>query len=222
MKGMKTQERPGVAVPTPVDFSGANLEAERTLGGRVFRDPARSSIGILGALAVLLLASCGGGGSDGEVHALGEQAAVGHVEYTDSGGRGVSTTVGITVLAVRQGTQEEIKANGLEVDPEDQSTTPYYVDVRYENQGEETVTRNIDASLEDSDGNLIGSTLIFNYGDKPYEPCVNVTKGEFAPGDTYESCTLILVPEGVDVGKVSFLSDKGADVEPEFVYWETE
>jgi hypothetical protein len=147
---------------------------------------------------------------------------VGYNEPTDTGARGASTTIELTVLAVRQGTQDELKAGGYEIDPEDQSTTPYYVDARFENTGEETITRNLDVSLEDSDGNLIGRTLIFDYGGKPFEKCPEVTKGDFAPGDSYESCTLYLVPEGIDVGQVSFLSDNGEGVEPEFVYWESE
>lgn len=134
----------------------------------------------------------------------------------------VRTTLGITVLAVREGTHEQLTEAGFEVDEDSRDTTPYYVDVRYENQGRATVKRNIDVSLEDSDGNLIASTLIFNYGDRPFEHCTAVTDGELAPGESYESCTLVLVPEDRDVGKVSFLSDRGPGEEPEFVYWESE
>jgi hypothetical protein len=179
----------------------------------------------IGALAcLLLLSACGGddGGGGGDVHALGDPAVVGFNQSDDSGGRGVSTQLEITVLDVRQGTQDELADGGFEIDEEDQDTTPYYVDARYENVGDGTVTRNIDVSLEDSDGNLIGSTLIFDYGNKGFPPCEDVTEGKLAPGDSYESCTLFLVPEGTDVGKVSFLSDKGPDTEPEFVYWESE
>lgn|GEM_PF-1978024 len=174
----------------------------------------------LGAiLFVLLLGACGGGS---ERHALGESAVVGYNERTESGARGVSTSVEITVLDVRTGSHDDLTEAGFEVDPEDRNTTPYYVDARYENTGDEPVTRNLDVSLEDSDGNLIGTTLVFDYGDQGFPPCERVTEGDFAPGDSYESCTLFLVPEGVEVASVTFLSDKGADAEPEFVYWEVE
>ncbi len=168
-----------------------------------------------------MLAGCGGeSGGGGEVHALGDSVTVGYNARTDTGGRGVDTTLEITVLAVREGTQEDLTSAGFEVDPEDRNTTPYYVDAEYQNRGDATVERNIDVSLEDSDGNLIGSTLVFDYGEKGFPPCESVDEGKFAPGDRYESCTLFLVPEGVEVGQVSFLSDEGADTEPEFVYWE--
>lgn len=170
-----------------------------------------------GAIAAsLLLSACGGGG--GETHALGEQAVVGYAQPDPS----VRTTLGITVLAVRRGTHQELTAAGYEVDEDSRDTTPYYVDVRYQNQGNATVKRDIDVSLEDSDGNLISSTLIFNYGGEPFGKCTGVTEGELKPGQTYQSCTLVLVPEGTDVGKVSFLSDNGPDEEPEFVYWEAD
>jgi hypothetical protein len=162
------------------------------------------------------LAGCGSGGG-GETHALGEKVVVG---YSDpSTADGARTTLGVTVLAVRQGSQEDLTRHGFEVDEESQNTIPYYVDVRYENQGEATVTRSIDVSLEDADGNLISSTLIFNYGDQPFPPCEALTEGELAPGETYESCTLVLVPEGVEIATVSFLSDNGPNEEPEFIYW---
>lgn len=181
------------------------------------RPHAPVAVGLAALASVLALAACGGGGGGGgESLALGEEAVVGYAQPSPM----VRTTLGITVLAVRQGTQDELAEGGLEVDAEDRSTTPYYVDVRYENQGEATVTRNISISLEDSDGNLIGSTLIFDFGGEPFELCKKVSEGELAPGESYESCTLFLVREGIDVGRVSFLSDKGPDTEPEFVYWE--
>lgn len=173
------------------------------------------------AISLLLaLAGCGGD-EGGEVHALGERVTVGYNEPADTG-RGVSTTLEVTVLAVREGTHDDLTEAGFEVDAEDRNTTPYYVDARYENVGEGTVTRSIDVNLEDPEGNLIGDTLVFDYGDKGFPPCENVSEGKFAPGDSYESCTLFLVPEGVEVANVSFLSDEGADTPPEFVYWEVD
>lgn len=168
----------------------------------------------------ILLAGCGGDG--GEVHALGETVTVGYNQRTDTGARGVDTSLEITVTSVEEGSHDDLTDAGFEVDAEDRDTTPYYVTARYENVGDGTVERNIGVSLEDSDGNLIGSTLVFDYGDTGFPPCESVDEGEFAPGDSYESCTLVLVPDGVEVSKVSFLSDEGEDAEPEFVYWETE
>jgi hypothetical protein len=180
------------------------------------------SVSICALACLLLLSACGGGEGGDDVRALGDSAVVGYNEPDESGGRGVSTKLEITVLDVRQGTQDELSDAGFEVDEEDRDTTPYYVDARYENVGDGTVKRNLDVSLEDSDGNLVGSTLIFDYGNKGFPSCENVTEGKLGPGDSYESCTLFLVPEGIEVGKVSFLSDMGADTPPEFVYWAVE
>lgn len=190
------------------------------------------TLSICSLALLLLLSACGGddggegtggaGGGDDEVHALGDTALVGYNERDATGARGVSTEVEVTVLDVREGTHDELTDAGFEVDEEDRATTPYYVDARYENVGDGTITRNLDVSLEDADGNLIGSTIIFDYGDKGFPPCENVAEGKFRPGDSYESCTLFLVPEGVEVGQVSFLSDEGADTPPEFVYWDVE
>lgn len=169
---------------------------------------------------LLVLAGCGGGG--GDVHALGETATVGYNNRTETGARGVDTSLEVTVVSVEEGSHDDITDAGFEVDAEDRDTTPYYVTARYENVGDGTVERNASVSLEDSDGNLISSTLVFDYGDKGFPPCESVDEGEFAPGDSFESCTLVLVPEGVEVAKVSFLSDEGEGVEPEFVYWEVD
>lgn len=175
---------------------------------------------VLSALAFVLAACGGGGGGGGGTHALGEEAVVAHSELTDTGETAATTTLGITVLAVRQGSHAELEEHGFEADPEDQDTTPYYVDVRYENQGDAAVEKPLNVSLEDTDGNLIGSTLIFNYGDQPFPPCEADDKGKLQPGDSFESCTLVLVPPGVEIATVSFLSNPGGGEEPEFVYWE--
>jgi hypothetical protein len=175
------------------------------------------------ASATFVLAACGngsGGGGD-EALALGEEAVVEYTETGEGGAPGATTTLGVTALRVRQGTQEELSQGGLEVDPEDRSSTPYYVDVRYENQGPNEVTRNLDISLEDSDGNSLPTTLIFDFGGEPYEPCPRVTEGTLAPGENYESCTLTLVPEGADVARVLFVSQR-ANAEIVFTYWDAE
>lgn len=183
-----------------------------------------SRIAVL-ATAALVLAACGngdGGGGDGEeVLALGEEAVVEYTETGEGGAPGAATTLAVTALRVRQGTQEELTQAGYEVDPEDRNATPYYVDVRYENQGQTSVTRNLGVSLEDSDGNSLPTTLIFDFGGEPFELCTRVTEGSLAPGESYESCDLTLVPEGAEVARVLFVS-QGANAEIAFTYWEVE
>jgi hypothetical protein len=185
----------------------------------------RKPLLVVGGLAVLAAVMVGvaqlTAGDDEDVHPLGTEVVVGHNDV--SGGQpGVRTQIGLTVLAVRTGTQQELEENGLEVDPEDETATPYYVEARFANRGPNTVKRNLDVGLEDSDGNLVPRTLIFGAGGGSFEPCEEVTQGTLKPGESYESCTLVLVPEGVDVARVHYLSDEGPDEPPEFVYWATE
>jgi hypothetical protein len=177
---------------------------------------------VLAGLAALGLVMVGvariTGGNGAKPHPLGTEVVVGHTDAS----RDVSTQIGLTVLAVRTGTQAELAANGLRVDPEDRTATPYYIDARFVNKGTNAVTRGLSVGLVDSDGNLIPSTLIVGVGSEPFKPCRRISKGMLKPGESYESCTLVLVPDGVDVGKVQFLSDRGPNEEPKFVYWATE
>ena len=165
----------------------------------------------------LALAACGGGGAgSGDEHPLGTKVVM---QHTIPGGKSPGTTLGVTVKAVRQGTQQELKAGGFTVDKEDQDKTPYYVDVSYANQGSNPIERQMDVGLEDGDGNLITSTVIFDFGGgKPFAKCPAVKGGVLAPERSYATCTLFLVPRGTTPKRVSFLPNvpgKAAD----FVYW---
>ena len=180
------------------------------------------AVGGLALVAVAMVLVAQRTGDDGPAaHPLGTEVLVGH-EDVSGGAPGVRTQIGLTVLAVRRGTQEELAANGLEVDDDARDATPYYVDARYANRGERAVKRNLSVGLEDTDGDLMGRTLIFGLGaGEPFAPCPRVLEGTLEPGESYESCTLVLVPDGVDVGRVHFLSTSPGE-EPEFVYWATE
>jgi hypothetical protein len=176
----------------------------------------------LTVLAVAMVGVARITGRDGaKPHPLGTEVLVGHRDF--SGGQpGVRTRIGLTVLAVRKGTQDELAANGLEVEPADRSATPFYIDARFTNRGPNAVERTLTVGLEDSEGNLVASTLFFGLGSEPFELCPRITEGTLKPGESYESCTLVLVPDGVEPAKVEFLSDRGPDEEPEFVYWAVE
>lgn len=167
---------------------------------------------IAGGLVVLALAMVGlaqlTGGDGGGMLALGETAVVGYTQATSSGAPGPRTTLAVTVTAVRRGTQEELTGGGLGIDAEDRNATPYYVAVRFENRGETPVERNIGVILEDADGGSLPRALIFGTGGERFQPCPNVTEGTLAPGESYETCMLVLVPEGRNVDKALFVSQK--------------
>ena len=182
----------------------------------------RVVVGSLAVLAAAMVALAQLTGRDGaEPHPLGTEVTVGHVDF-GGGQRGVRTQIGLTVLAVRTGTQAELEAHGFRVDADDSDSTPYYIDARYVNKGPNPVRRNLSVGLTDSEDKLIPRPILLDLGAEPFEPCREVSRGTFRPGESYASCTLALAPEGVDVAKVHFLSDNGSGKEPEFVYWATE
>jgi hypothetical protein len=143
---------------------------------------------------------------------------VSHSQIASGDQKAAATTLGITVLKVRKGTQAELTQGGYTIDAKNKDDTPYYVDVRYENQGTAAIKRSLDVGLEDQDGNLITAVTIFNFGGKPFAQCPAIKDGEVAPGSSYESCTLFLVPKGKEPSRVSFLPYTPGK-ETDFVYW---
>lgn len=182
----------------------------------------RRLIVVGGALALLALAMVGvaqiTGGNGAAPHPLGTEVVVGYA----GGSPAVRTRLGLTVLAVRTGTQQELEANGIDVEPEDRTATPYYIDARFSNKGPNAVDRSLGVGLEDSDGNHFSRLIVIGFGTEPFEPCPENTDGTLEPGESFESCTLVLVPDGLEVAKVYYLSDNGPDEAPEYVYWTTE
>jgi hypothetical protein len=165
----------------------------------------------------LVMAGCGGGGGgESSDLALGEEAVV---QHADTEADATPTTLGVTVLTVRQGTQQELEDGDFKLDPDEQELTPYYVDARFENQGTQTIDRRLRPGLEDGDGNLINATTIISLGGPPFEKCPQPTEGQLESGQTYESCTLFLVEEGREPDRASFLPYVPGE-ETDFVYWD--
>ncbi len=182
--------------------------------------------GVLAAVAAttLMLVACGGedgGGGDSKTLALGESATVDFTSPASGDTPAVNTKVEVTVLGVRKGTQAELAAGGLKVDEGDKDATPYYVDARYGNKGTEKVKRSFSVAMEDSDGQSIPTTLIFGISDAKFDKCVDNRDGTVAPGESYESCTLFLVPKGATPEKIRFVS-QAADAEITFTDWQIE
>ncbi|MEP6910836.1 MAG: hypothetical protein ABI896_10460 [Actinomycetota bacterium] len=122
---------------------------------------ARFATALLAALVLASPPAAAAAGRSSSELALGTKAVVTHTQIASGDQKAATTTLGITVLKVRKGTQEELTQGGLTVDAKNKSDTPYYVDVRNENQGSAAIKRSLDVSLEDQDGNLINAVLIF-------------------------------------------------------------
>jgi hypothetical protein len=165
----------------------------------------------------LLAAACGGGSVAPSAVPLGQEVVVDHSDLVGASGT-PKTSLGITVKAVRTGAMAEL-GEAFDLDADQKSKTPLYVDVHYANKGSNPIDRNrLDVSLEDQDGNLINSVVIFNYGGEPYGPCTDNGEGELAPGESFDTCTLFLVDPARTVARVSFLPyEQGKDTD--FIYW---
>jgi hypothetical protein len=160
----------------------------------------------LPAVASLALGACGSSSSGGKKLPLGTQAVVDYTQQASGTTPAVDTRLGITVLAVRPGTQAELTAGGMKVDDDAKDATPYYVDVRYEDKGTGSLVRNLSVGMEDTKGNSVPTTIVITLDGSPYAPCPEVNSGAFNPGETYESCTLFLVPPGTKLDRVRFVS----------------
>lgn len=175
-----------------------------------------------GALAlVLAVAGCGGGsksgGGSGGDHPLGTRVVM---QTTNPGATTPPTTLAMTVKAVRKGAMKDLTAAGYTVDKDARDHIPYYVDVKYENTGTKPIKKQLDVGMEDGDGNLISSTVVFDFGNRPFAKCPRVFEGVLAPGNSYQACTLFLVAPDVTPKRVSFLPSipgKATD----FVYWKS-
>lgn len=167
----------------------------------------------------LSLAACGGGGSGGGAkRALGTEAVVAYTAQASGDTPAVDTTLGVTVLAVRVGTQSQLLEGGFRIDAKNKNTTPYYVDARYSNKGNGSVPRNLSVGMEDTKGNSVPTTLVFDYGGKPFVHCPNPRTGTLESGQSYEACTLFLVPNGTKLDRVRFVS-QGPDKKITFTDW---
>jgi len=196
-------------------------------GRRLPRSRGGTAIAIAVAVAALSLAACGGddggdggggGASDSKKLALGTEAVVEYVTTASGNTPAVNTKLGVTALAIRKGTQAELTKGGLKVEAKDKSKTPYYVDARFANKGSGSLTRNLGVSMEDADGGSLPKTLVFSLDGSTYKPCPNINKGTLKPGQSYEGCSLFLVPEGKEPALIRFVS-QGANAKITFSEW---
>jgi hypothetical protein len=154
---------------------------------------------LLGLLAVTALAATACSGSDD--HPLGEAVDI------DGGS--------ISVTAVEEGSSDELAA-AFSLDPDQKAATPFYVRSEFVNDTDAPVDPGR-PSGEDADGNLISPLVVIDLGGPAFEPCPGVPE-EVAGGETAEGCSIVLVPPGVELERISYLPSGGGD----FIYWSTE
>lgn len=159
-------------------------------------------------LTALALTACG---SEPERHMLGHEVNTTFYSLLEGEKQGPGT---VTVTDVRSGEVADLVAGGYDVDVDPDEATTLYVDITFTNTGDVPVDLR-EPSGVDQDDNLVPSLTVIEYGETtPFELCPALPD-TLAPGATVEGCSIVLVPEGVEVERISYL----ADVTEDFEYW---
>lgn len=161
--------------------------------------------------------SGGGGGGGGGVPEV-KTAALGtpvDIEFRASGADTVQGTGTVTVTAVREGAIKDLTDAGFELDPEEAATTPFYVDVAFQNNADVEVDIQ-GMSGRDQDNTLILPLILLDLSGEGFAPCPKVPR-KVAAGQSATGCSIILVPEGSTLEKVSYNAGGAAG----FLYWES-
>ena len=144
----------------------------------------------------------------GEENALGTRVVAPYVVYGKTGSK-QETKVAVTVLKIRKGKISDFKDFNL--DAKQKATTPYYVDVKYENLGDLKLQRFLlDPSVEDADGqeykplNLIVLSGTFKVCPKPSDK-------RLRNGQSFTLCAPFLMPKGTAIERVRFHGDVTQD-----------
>lgn len=155
------------------------------------------------------LTGCGGE----DENELGEAVEIDF--YDDQAEAAGSGTIAVT--AVREGTTSDLEDAGFTLDPDEKSSAAYYVDVEFVNESDASVALR-SPGAEDPDGNLISALILMDFGGgTEFAPCPQLPE-ELAAGETAEGCTIILVPEGRELERISYHPGGSAD----FIYWQSE
>lgn len=155
----------------------------------------------------LLLGACG---SAPEGHELGTAVDTEFVDQLSGESQGTGT---VAVTHVRRGSADEL-ASAFDLDPDEKAMTPYYVDVEFTNAGAGPVDLHAPSGV-DGDDRPLSPLVVVEVGDAPaYEPCPALP-ATLGPGGSASGCAIVLVPEGVDLERISYLGGAGQGT----VYW---
>lgn len=189
--------------------------------------PVTAALVLAGAATAVLLASCAGSGDDpgggfsgdagsGTVEetedlALGTPA---EIEFFSSGPTPEPNGTGtVAVTAVRKGSTQDLVDAGYALEPDQRSSTPYYVDLRFENDGTTPVEPREPAGTDAEEG-LILSLVLINLDGQDFTPCPGVPDS-LEPGARAHGCSILLVPSGHTLERISYLPGGTAET----IYW---
>ena len=161
------------------------------------------------AVLVLLcsaLLACGG--PEGE--RLGTEVSTEFVDQVTGDQQGSGS---VTVTAVRRGSVDDL-STAFDLDDDQLGMSAYYVDVEFTNDSGAAVDLHAPSGV-DADGDLWSPLVVVSIGTAPpYDACPALP-GTLAGGSDVTGCAIVLVPEGAELERVSYLP--GAGAEP--VYW---
>jgi hypothetical protein len=118
------------------------------------------------------------------------QAAV--IAYDDASTHDQST-IQITPNPIQQGSISDFK--NVQLDPDQKSATPFYVNVSVKNIGKGDLSGDSPANYLDGvdDRGQAQNSVIF-FGD--FSRCASVTPKSLKPGQSYKTCQTFLIPKG--------------------------
>lgn len=134
--------------------------------------------------------------------------------YPADGGTDPVGSGTVAVTAVREGAISDLRDAGYTLDADQASSTPYYVDVRFENTGSRAVEPRTPGGVDDTGDTILALTLI-DLSGSGFEPCPGVPDTLRPGAGAADGCAIVLVPPGRSLERVYYLASAGvADI-----YW---
>jgi hypothetical protein len=138
---------------------------------------------------------------------LGEVATVAYVPYEEEANSGphAGIEVKVAVTAIEEKSQSDL--SGVELEPEEEEKTPYFVKAKLEAVGNEEPPGEENPALRlsavDDRGQEVQSLTILG----EFSPCEEVQPpAHFTEGETFETCVIYLVREGGSVALMKWES----------------
>ena len=170
---------------------------------------ARTIAILTSVLASIALSGCD---SSPAARPLGERVDTRFYSLVEGVEQGPGT---VTVTGVRVGDVADLEAGGFELEPDQRRTVPHYVDITFTNTGKVPVDLR-DPSGVDRDEGLVTSLTVLDLGESTFGPCP-LLPDTLGPGRSLDGCAIVLVQDGVELERISYLPDASED----FVYWES-
>ena len=162
-------------------------------------------------LAALALSACESAQGT-TAHSLGDEVDTTFYSLVEGEKQGPGT---VAVHGVWPGEVAELVDAGFDVDVDAGTTSVLYVDMRFANDGDVPVDLREPSGI-DADGNLVPSLTVIDLGAPAFDLCPALPD-TLEPGAAVEGCSIVLVPDDVEVEVISYLADGSED----FVFWET-